>query len=258
MYSPEMAEALLEGRFVLLTGRVYAGYHPDPGGNVIPYDYDDTRAVEVVWDGGFRRPYYGAAQEVAGGARVVFDELPLSDASISEQALALLGKPWIGAVTRIIHDPANRNVQSGTGGSDVRALREILADRGVTPQFVSSTRREDHDILVRVERLRSMVYDANGRRGLLVSEDVARRRYPNGRDNMPVVGIHRALMEQTYKDGTDQPDRGPRVDHLSHPVDAVGYGAVYWNPVRMVDSSPWERAVADKSPGPSRLAAWEG
>jgi len=248
-YSHEMAEAMIYGKFVLLSGRVYSAYNPDPGGSVIPYTFDEDKAVHLVWDGGYRRPYFGAAQELTDGQRIAFDELALADKSIDEQFLALIEMPWIANVTHIIHDPANLQMQSGMGTSDVRALEEMLRSKGLSPRFVCSTKREDRIITVRVERLRTSLYSASGERALMVAQSLTQRQYPNGRDNMPTVGIHRSMMEQTFRDGSDEPDRRPRVDHLSHPADAWGYGAVYWRPVANSNNAPWERVVMGGAKG---------
>jgi len=246
MYSPQMAEAMLDGKFVTLGDKVYPNYDPAVGGNVIPYTFDEAKDVEVVWDGAFHRPYFGANQHPDDDTTVCFDELALAHMNIDEQAMALLERPWAPYIKRIIHDPATDAVQSTTGTSELAILRQTLKDHGIVPEFVCSTRKEDRIVTIRVERFRAEICSALGKRRFLVSEDVAARRYHKARDGKPVVGIHEALRTQPLTKGSDEPDRTRQWDYCSHPCDAHGYGAVWRNPVRIVDREGFHAAVASR------------
>lgn len=246
MYSPQMAEAMLEGAFVVLGDKVYPNYDPELGGNVVPYTFDDTKPVEVVWDGAFHRPYFGANQAMDDDTTVCFDELALAHMNIDEQGMALIERPWARYIKRIIHDPATGAVQSTTGTSELAKLRLLLKEYGIVPEFVCSTQKEDRIVTIRVERYRAEICSALGKRHFVVSQEVAARKYHRARDNKPVVGIHQALRTQPLTKGSDEPDRTRQWDYCSHPCDAHGYGAVWRNPVRLVDRDAFRAAVASR------------
>lgn len=239
IYSPMMAEALLEGRFVMLGNRVYATYDDE---SITEYQYNPDLPVVLCWDGAIRRPYFGALQEVSSGEWILFDEIADTDLSIDRQAQTLVDKPWMPMVRTIVYDPSSDNSKYGPGISERSVLRDRLKEHGFYVDFACSTRPADRHIPARCERLRMMLCSADETRRLKLATRLTARRYPNANDNKPVVGAHRALLEQPFKEGSDEPDRTTKWDYLSHPCDAIGYFAVWAFRVGGVDATGWIEA----------------
>jgi hypothetical protein len=237
-HSPQMAAAILRGELVIMEGRVYPTYD---GGSIIDYDWTPDRKVVCGYDPGFHRPHLSALQQIEeGGPWCVFDEISVADVSRDYFAELLCNKPWIGSCTEIVEDPA-ADQASTSGESDRAALKRYLQAKGYHPQIVHATHPEDRIKTYRYERLRSWLRDGNDRRGLFVERRLARGPYGTGNDGYPIAGIHMALEEQTLKKGSDDADRSEKEDHKSHPVDALGYVAVRYNPVTRVGREQWRK-----------------
>jgi len=258
MYSPQMARAMLEGEFVLLSGLVY----PDMGeANVIDYDPDGDRELPLTvgWDPGYRRPFLALVQEFDPSLWVAFSELALADMSTEQQAHELARHPAVKGRSHLtlIMDPAGKAVQSTTGTSDYLTMSNTLRDYGIACTLKTAEHPEDRIITVGCERLRAWMCSAMGVRRFFVARHLQGARHRRGHDNQPVVGIWQALTEQPLKDGSDEPDRSVRWDAWSHPCDVARYLAVNLAGFKRVDREGWRssRAPADReTPEPQPTA----
>jgi len=252
IYSPQMMEAMLKGRFVILSGQVY----PDWGeASIVTCGQDSTKPIFVGWDPGYRRAAYVVAQPTHAYADgqpligtegwTIIDELMTADMGTEQQARKLAVLPCMKgrSFITVAHDPAAVAQQSATGTNDMKVLRDVLAEYGIDVNYRSSRRKEDHAISARCERLRATMCNAAGERRLTIGRHVTTRRYTNGEDNKPCLGIHQSLLEQPFKKGKDVPDDGPNWKHATHAPDALGYLAVYLNPVRLPDKGEYRAAL---------------
>jgi len=236
--SPQMAKAYLEGELVLLEGRVYPTYDDS---SRIEYEFSRSKPVSIGYDPGFHRPYALAIQEVEDGSGrwCAFDEVAIADVTRDAFAEALCAKPWARNIATVVHDPA-AGQRNTSGISDRVHLQGFMEERGIHPNFWNPHRPEHRLITYGCERGRSWLCSNEGDRRFYVSNELVSRRYGRGSDGHPISGIHASLEGQTIKDGTDEPDRSAKVDHLSHPSDAFRYLAVRYNPVAMIADSGWQ------------------
>ena len=258
-YSPRMMEAMLRGRFVILTGAVYSDWNELA---VVEYQHDPTKDVIAGWDPGYRRAafvfvqptqaYLDGSPLVGEEGWTIFDELMTADCSTEEQARRLARLQWMQGRSRITiaHDPAGVGRQSTTGKSDLIVLTETLQSMGITVDLRTSRRKEDHAITARCERLRSTIMAADGVRRLTIAGQVTTAEHETGEDGRKTIGIHQALLEQPFKKGTDYPDDGPTWKPHTHAPDALGYLAVYLNPARSAMEPGWLDAAKAANDGP--------
>lgn len=266
-YSPRMMEAMLNGRFVILTGAVYPDWGMDA---VVEYEHDPEKEVIAGWDPGYRRAVFAFAQPthayqaglplVGEEGWTIFDELCTADCSTEEQAKQLAALPWMKGRSHITiaHDPAGVGRQSTTGENDLIVLKKTLEDKGITVTLRCSRRKEDHAITARCERLRSTIKSADGVRRLTISGRMTNPTHPVGEDGRKTIGVYEGLLEQPFKTGTDHPDDGPNWKPHTHAPDAVGYLAVYLNPARSALEPSWLDASKAANDGPAFGASMVG
>lgn len=237
--SPQMIQAILRGELVIMEGRVYPTYD---SGSTMAYQWRDDLPVSLVYDPGFHRPYVGALQEFEPGRWVAFDEVAVADTTRDSLADMVCKRPWATpALREVIQDPAAESAQT-SGESDRANFQAALRGYGIRPTFRHATHTEDKIKTYRYERLRAWLQDGNSDRGLFVANHLVGRDYGRGNDGYPIAGIHMALEEQVLLKGSDDADRSRDQDHLSHPVDALGYGAVLKNPVLRADRTDWRQS----------------
>ena len=241
--SPQMARAILDGELVIMEGRIYPTYDD---GSLIDYDFDPSRSVVCGYDPGFHRPYLVALQQIEADSTrwVAFDEIAVADMTRDGFAEILTSKPWIGAVRRIITDPAGEQVTTA-GESDRAHLQRWLASRGYEPRFEHATHPEDRNIAYGCERGRAWLRAYDGTRSVYVARRLASASYGAGSDGHPIAGLHKSLSEQAIKPGTDEPDRGRGQDHLSHPSDAFRYVAVRLHGQPRTSEQAWLQATEE-------------
>lgn len=249
--SPSMARAILHGELVTIEGRVYPDYGPE---NVIDHAYRPDRPVYVGWDPGFHRSAIVAVQRLDDDTEVVIDEIILSDSSIEAQARELLARPWAANVHTIVHDRAAKQVRASGGTSDLAEMRAILRGAGLDVTYAHPRGSDDISIAVGCERVRARLMAADGRRRLLVSREVATRRYRAANDGRPTTGVHRALLEQVLTAGGDEPDRREKLDHLSHAADALRYLVTWLHPVVRISRDAIREFHAKQATGPRPTA----
>lgn len=252
MYSPRMMEAMLEGRFVIMSGAVYSDWGAD---SIVDEPHDPKKPIIVAWDPGFRHSAqvchqptnarFNGTPVVGEKGWVIFDEVIMADTKTADQAHALARRPWMKDRSHITiaHDPAGVAKQSTSGSSDMLEFAEVLAKYEVAVAFKSSRKKEDHSIEQRCERLRATVMDAEGVRRLLINGDVAAREYRPGEDGSATIGIYRGMLEQPFKRDTNIPDDGAQWKPWTHAPDAEGYFAVFVNPVREQLDMSWQEVA---------------
>lgn len=243
--SPQMARAYLDGELVIMQGLVYSSFG---AANLVdaPRSGWPDRRMYVGWDPGYRRPYLALVQpspDHGERAHVVVDELALHDTSVEGQAQALLRAQAMRGRRHItiVPDPAGRSTQSTSGRSDIATMRDHLQRAGVTSDVIMTTSPDLRVITARCERLRMWIEAADGTRSLLLGRHLADRRYHRGHDGMPTAGLYQSLTEQPLRRGSDEPDRSPQWDHLSHPADTGGYLALALGGVRLASHRVYER-----------------
>lgn len=243
--SPQMARAILEGDLVTLEGRIYSTYDE---GSIMEYSYrPGSGEVVVGWDPGYRRSAIVALQRLTADSWVAFDEIMMADASTEAQAQALAGRPWVGALTTVVHDRAASSIVAAGGTSDLAILRQVLGDHGIRPRFACATNPEDTVITVGLERARAWLQSYSGRRGCYVARSLAGRRYPAGIDGKPTTGLHGALHTQTYGRGTDEPDTSDHEAHKRHASDAFRYLALWAKPVTRIDRGAYDEGAEESA-----------
>lgn len=246
MYSAAKMKAMLEGIFVLLSGRSVPDYDED---SIMDWEFNPELPVVVGWDPGFHRPYAMMLQEYQPDHWVAFDEVATYDQNTGAFGKTIIEHAqaggYLGYITKVIHDPAAGSVQSATGTTDIATIRTVLEEEGgITPEFHCSRRPEDTVITVGMERLRAWVRSYSGLRRLKVGRHVTQYHHGMDNQNRPVVGIHKALSEQPL-DAAGKPDRSKRWDPWSHPMDVARYMGCHLNPVWTEDHEGFLDAVRD-------------
>ncbi|MBT3271292.1 hypothetical protein HN371_29410 [Candidatus Poribacteria bacterium] len=254
MYSPRMMEAMLEGKFVVLTGAVY----PDWGeGSAVDYIHDPKREVIIGLDPGYRRAawictqpthaYQAGLPLIGTEGWTIFDEIITADTDTERQTLQLLQKPWMKGRTTITiaHDPAGVAKQSAVGKSDMDIIKDTCRKAGVNVVFSCSRKPEDHAIQARCERLRALIKSADGVQKMTIARPMQRRQYTPGEDGRKSVGIYESLLEQPFKDGKDIPDDSTVWKPWTHSGDALGYLAVFVAPIFAHDDQGWKDAAEE-------------
>ena len=245
--SPRMADAVLYGRFVEFGSLVYGEEYDDR--NVIDAEPEPGVETLAFWDPAYRRPYVGLAQPAPDHhpeAWCVVDELAGSNWTTEGMWRRICSTPLAESITVVYHDPAGSAVEETSGRTPVAIARAVLREElGRVPRF-ETLRRGTDDVskAIQHDTVRARLVNYAGHRRLLVARRLVGRRYGAGSDGQPVVGIDVALRKAPLKPGTDEMDRGAKVDYLSHPVNALEYLCQSRWPTQRIDRTAFREAFA--------------
>ena len=254
-YSEAMSGAVLKGELDIILGRTVPGYND---GHVMHWDWDPDKPVVLWWDPGYHRPMVIATQQYGNDNRewVAFDQVVMADVDVAVLGNEVGRRPWVKGVTTIVHDPAavQKSDKAPGGISSLQILNSVLKVYGASPGFVHPT-GQDKIVAVGLERLRSWVLTAGGKRYLRVGHLLVEAEEKLGLDvnGKPIIGLHRALKEQPINPLTGEPDRRKDWDFWSHAIDCARYAAVLYNSVMTRGDQSWYQAavapVADVGTG---------
>lgn len=259
--SPKMAAAILEGRFIQFGSLVYGDEYDDR--NVVDLEPDPSRETIACWDTAYHRPYVGLLQpapQLHPEAWAVVDELAGSKWTTEALWERVCNNPLAPTITTIYHDPAGSAVEETTGRSPVALARAVLRRRlGRIPRFVTLRRGTD-DVAkaIQHETVRTRLVNYAGERRLGVARRLVGHRYGAGDDGFPVIGMDVGLRQAPLLQGTDEMDRSRKLDHLSHPCNAMEYLCQSRWPVQRIDRTAFREAFATELAAGQQRATGDG
>jgi hypothetical protein len=221
--SDKLAQAYLEGEFVVLSGVVFWTYDP-AGGSVVDIQPDPSRPTFGALDFGGRRPAFMVIQEVEGLGEVVVEEVCVSDTleQVFANQCAELLESYSLTMLDCYCDPAGKARNAQTGLSSLQIFESTFRSRGVLAGNLQySLNPIERHIPNGVEATRARFQDHTGKRHLFVSKHLTETsrtsRYPTG-----VLGIHGSLLSYRYnqKTNTNIPRKTGEDDHFP---DALRY-----------------------------------
>ena len=220
--SDKLAQAYLEGEFVVLSGVVFWTY--DPRASVVDIEPDPSRPTWGALDFGGRRPAFLVIQDVEGLGEVIVEEVCVSDtleqvhATQCSELLQSYGLTMLDCFS----DPAGTARNAQTGLNSISIYNTTFKAAGVlSGDMRYSLNPIERHIPNGVEATRARFQNHTGDRSLFVSraltESERTSRYPAG-----VLGIHGSLLSYRYpeKGGGNMPRKTGEDDHF---CDALRY-----------------------------------
>ena len=221
--SDKLAQAYLEGEFVVLSGVVYFTYEPT-GESVVDVVPTPGLPTYGALDFGGRRPAFLVIQDVPGIGEVIVEELAASDTLESvyaNQCVELLQRHGL-TLLDCYCDPAGTARNAMVGMSSIELFESTFKRAGVlSGGMLYSLNPVERHIPNGVEATRSRFQDHTGERRLFVARQLTdterTARYPAG-----VLGIHGSLLSYRYPErGTgNAPRKSGEDDHFP---DALRY-----------------------------------